>query len=488
MRRAVSPAPPRRATAASRKPTAAPCSSTSWRPCRSPAQDRLLRAVEYGEVTRIGASKPISVDVRIVAATNEHLPGLVDQGRFRADLLDRLSFEVVTLPPLRVAQRRHSLARRTFRPPHGGRARLAELAGLQRRGDGRARSLSLAGQRPRTEQRRRARRLSRRGSRAADRRRSSSTRSIRPGRRPRLAGARRARSGPPRSQPRARPPAPQRPRPRGERFPRAPSPNRAGDARGRACPKPLQPARDRGRARPQLRPAPPRDEAAQAAGFRGLNRLDRLSKRRLKPAAERRMMPSCKEEASMKAYSFPPLPHCWSAPRPPHASVIINVGGGYAESCYQARRSAGDDQLESLELATGPSAEEALIPGRGCAGPTSTAASCWMPRRSSRRQPGLRPRAGARPASPKPGSTRPSRRSAGNSRPPAASPRRSSCAPEAGDRLLCPRPGQRGRRQCQGRLCRPSAGPRLAPKWPMPADRAGAATRSGRARVRRRAQ
>ncbi len=67
----------------------------------SPAQDRLLRAVEYGEVTRIGASKPISVDVRIVAATNEHLPGLVDKGLFRADLLDRLSFEVVTLPPLR---------------------------------------------------------------------------------------------------------------------------------------------------------------------------------------------------------------------------------------------------------------------------------------------------------------------------------------------------------------------------------------------------
>ena len=68
----------------------------------SPAQDRLLRAVEYGEITRIGASKPVSVDVRIVAATNENLPALVDQGRFRADLLDRLSFEVVTLPPLRL--------------------------------------------------------------------------------------------------------------------------------------------------------------------------------------------------------------------------------------------------------------------------------------------------------------------------------------------------------------------------------------------------
>ena len=70
----------------------------------SPAQDRLLRAVEYGEVTRIGASKPMRVDVRIVAATNEHLPRMVDEGRFRADLLDRLSFEVVTLPPLRVRQ------------------------------------------------------------------------------------------------------------------------------------------------------------------------------------------------------------------------------------------------------------------------------------------------------------------------------------------------------------------------------------------------
>jgi psp operon transcriptional activator len=69
-----------------------------------PAQDRLLRAVEYGEITRIGASKPISVDVRIVAATNESLPSQVDKGRFRADLLDRLSFEVITLPPLRARE------------------------------------------------------------------------------------------------------------------------------------------------------------------------------------------------------------------------------------------------------------------------------------------------------------------------------------------------------------------------------------------------
>lgn len=68
------------------------------------AQERLLRAVEYGEITRIGSSRPVRVDVRIVAATNEDLPKMVDENRFRADLLDRLSFEVVTLPPLRVRE------------------------------------------------------------------------------------------------------------------------------------------------------------------------------------------------------------------------------------------------------------------------------------------------------------------------------------------------------------------------------------------------
>lgn len=66
------------------------------------AQERLLRAVEYGEVNRIGSSRPINVDVRIVAATNENLPRAAEEGTFRSDLLDRLSFEVITLPPLRV--------------------------------------------------------------------------------------------------------------------------------------------------------------------------------------------------------------------------------------------------------------------------------------------------------------------------------------------------------------------------------------------------
>lgn len=65
------------------------------------AQERLLRVVEYGELTRLGSNKPLAVDVRIVGATNEDLPGRVELGNFRADLLDRLSFEVITLPPLR---------------------------------------------------------------------------------------------------------------------------------------------------------------------------------------------------------------------------------------------------------------------------------------------------------------------------------------------------------------------------------------------------
>src|SRR3546814_7128719 len=65
------------------------------------AQDRLLRAVEYGEITRIGSSRPINVDVRIVAATNEHLPAQVAAHGLRAVLLDRLSFEVATTPPRR---------------------------------------------------------------------------------------------------------------------------------------------------------------------------------------------------------------------------------------------------------------------------------------------------------------------------------------------------------------------------------------------------
>jgi psp operon transcriptional activator len=64
-------------------------------------QEKLLRVVEYGEFERVGGSRTITTDVRLVAATNEDLPSLAASGQFRADLLDRLAFDVITLPPLR---------------------------------------------------------------------------------------------------------------------------------------------------------------------------------------------------------------------------------------------------------------------------------------------------------------------------------------------------------------------------------------------------
>jgi len=64
-------------------------------------QEKLLRVVEYGEFERVGGSRTITTDVRLVAATNEDLPSLAANGQFRADLLDRLAFDVITLPPLR---------------------------------------------------------------------------------------------------------------------------------------------------------------------------------------------------------------------------------------------------------------------------------------------------------------------------------------------------------------------------------------------------
>ncbi|MFZ7111266.1 MAG: phage shock protein operon transcriptional activator [Desulfatiglandales bacterium] len=64
-------------------------------------QEKILRVVEYGTFERVGSPERIEVDVRIVAATNADLPALAADGKFKQDLLDRLSFEVLTLPPLR---------------------------------------------------------------------------------------------------------------------------------------------------------------------------------------------------------------------------------------------------------------------------------------------------------------------------------------------------------------------------------------------------
>ncbi|MDB5366756.1 MAG: pspF [Rhodospirillales bacterium] len=113
-------------------------------------QEKLLRVIEYGEFERLGASDTVATDVRVVAATNVDLPSLAAQGKFRADLLDRLAFAVVTVPPLRVrpediiALSRHfgtQMAQQMKRELFGGFSRSAEAQLLGYRWPGNVREL-----------------------------------------------------------------------------------------------------------------------------------------------------------------------------------------------------------------------------------------------------------------------------------------------------------------------------------------------------------
>ncbi|WP_017446177.1 phage shock protein operon transcriptional activator [Gayadomonas joobiniege] len=67
-------------------------------------QEKLLRVIEYGEFERLGGQQLLTSNARIIAATHQDLPNLAEQEKFRADLLDRLAFDVITLPPLRARQ------------------------------------------------------------------------------------------------------------------------------------------------------------------------------------------------------------------------------------------------------------------------------------------------------------------------------------------------------------------------------------------------
>jgi psp operon transcriptional activator len=97
-------------------------------------QEKILRVVEYGMFERVGSSQPIQADVRIVGATNADLTALAAAGRFKRDLLDRLSFDVLFLPPLR--QRRedilllanHFAARMAFELGYGEVPRFSDAA------------------------------------------------------------------------------------------------------------------------------------------------------------------------------------------------------------------------------------------------------------------------------------------------------------------------------------------------------------------------
>ena len=81
----------------------------------SPAvQEKVLRVIEYGEFERLGGSATVHCDVRVLAAANVDLPAEAEAGRFRHDLLDRLAFDVVTVPPLRARRGDILLLAETF--------------------------------------------------------------------------------------------------------------------------------------------------------------------------------------------------------------------------------------------------------------------------------------------------------------------------------------------------------------------------------------
>jgi DNA-binding NtrC family response regulator len=101
----------------------------------APAQVKLLRAIQEGEVEPVGARKPVKVDVRIISATNRDLIADVKAGRFREDLFYRLHVFPVAVPPLRErsadipALARHFLAR--FAAEEGKRIRLVTPEALR---------------------------------------------------------------------------------------------------------------------------------------------------------------------------------------------------------------------------------------------------------------------------------------------------------------------------------------------------------------------
>ncbi|MDY0227400.1 MAG: phage shock protein operon transcriptional activator [Desulfomicrobium apsheronum] len=101
------------------------------------AQEKILRVVEYGSFDRVGGSRPVTVNVRIVGATNVDLPHRARAGAFKEDLLDRLSFEVLTVPPLRMREGDVQLLTRHFA------ARMAIGMGLSEAPEFSARAMSM---------------------------------------------------------------------------------------------------------------------------------------------------------------------------------------------------------------------------------------------------------------------------------------------------------------------------------------------------------
>ena len=81
-----------------------------------PLQAKLLRALQEREFERVGESRPVKFDARIIAASNTDLRKLVKDGTFREDLYYRLNVIPITLPPAARAPRGHPAARAALRP------------------------------------------------------------------------------------------------------------------------------------------------------------------------------------------------------------------------------------------------------------------------------------------------------------------------------------------------------------------------------------
>ena len=117
------------------------------------AQARLHRVVEYQTFQRIGGSKPIKVDVRLIAATNADLGEMIKRGEFMPDLYDRLRFAEIVLPPLRKRRQDipllidHFIRRAPYRAPGPGGG------GIHRGGGAGSPGLPLARQRPGAQER-----------------------------------------------------------------------------------------------------------------------------------------------------------------------------------------------------------------------------------------------------------------------------------------------------------------------------------------------
>ena len=116
-------------------------------------QEKILRVIEYGEFERVGGSSTQQTDVRLIAATNEDLPRLAQNGEFRQDLLDRLAFDVITLPPLRARNEDILLLAEHFRDQHGDRTRPGTVSRIHAGRHGSATPPCLARQHSRAEER-----------------------------------------------------------------------------------------------------------------------------------------------------------------------------------------------------------------------------------------------------------------------------------------------------------------------------------------------